>query len=294
MGRSFEWPGRGLLRGYRCPVLACLIFTLIFISCVNGSAQSDQVVAREQKAFFEAWLRRELHGDELRQVTDEFIAYFTKQGKDRAGIHEATKQFLEYAKILRQQDGAPLALNLRHSLLEANYFNPNLQNTTELRLLTEPDPVRVADPGGKHLMTEKDVVALANLMAFSNSEAEPRPRDFARRQIESLIAELDRSFGNHPNASLIPRFYRETAALWAGILREWPTLNATERGQARAYAAKGCMAPIDEFRLYGRLLDLNEYDAFGHWQSDISEGYLHIWLLQMRLTSLQNALFGSR
>jgi hypothetical protein len=69
-----------------CFVLVGLLFTLIFISCATGMAQSDQVVARGLKTFFEAWLKRELRGDELRKVTDEFIAYFAKKGKDRAGI----------------------------------------------------------------------------------------------------------------------------------------------------------------------------------------------------------------
>jgi hypothetical protein len=56
----------------------------IFISCADGMAQSDQMVARAQKAFFEAWLKRELSGDELRKVTDEFIVFYTKMGKNRA------------------------------------------------------------------------------------------------------------------------------------------------------------------------------------------------------------------
>jgi hypothetical protein len=141
------------LRG--CLVLAGLLSTLVFISCVEGAAQSDQVVARGLKVFFEAWTERELSGDELRKVTDEFIVYNSKKGKKRAEIHESSKLFLEFAKILREQKGSPRALLLRHHLLEANYFDSDMQNTTELRLLTEPDPVRVVDPGGKHLMTER-------------------------------------------------------------------------------------------------------------------------------------------
>ena len=67
-----------------CFVLAGLLSTLIFILCADGMAQSDQVVARGQKVFFEAWLERELSGDELRKVTDEFIVFYTKMGKNRA------------------------------------------------------------------------------------------------------------------------------------------------------------------------------------------------------------------
>jgi hypothetical protein len=271
-----------------CFLLVCLLFTLIFISCVDGAAQSDQVVARGQKAFFEAWLGRELRGDELRKITDEFIAYYTKKGKDQAGIQEATKLFLEYGKILREQDGTPRALTLRHFLLQANYFNPDMQNTTELRLLTEPDPVRVVDPGGKSLMTERDVVALANLLSFSNSGEEPRSKEFSRQQIDSLTVELDRRFGNYPNADLMPRYFRETAALWAGIRREWPNLSAEQKRQVRAYAAKGNMAPMDDYKLYGKLLDLNIYEAFSHWNYDLTSAMIKLQGELMILNSIVN------
>src|SRR5262245_40981328 len=146
-----------------CLVVTGLLVTLIFISCVNGAAQSDQAVAHDMKAFFEAWLGRDLRGDELRKVTDDVIAYHTRRGKNQAGIREYVKIFLEHAKFLREREGAPGAFMRRHLLLELNYFEPDLQNTTTLRLLTEPDPVRVVDVGERHLLTESDVVALANL-----------------------------------------------------------------------------------------------------------------------------------
>jgi hypothetical protein len=281
------WPLRSCRRSFG---FLCLLFTLIFISGADCVAQSDQVVAREQKAFFEAWLRRELRGDELRKVTDEFIAFFAKKGKDRAGIHEATKQFLEYAKFLREHDGAPLAFTLRHRLIEANYFDPDMQNTTELRLLTEPDPVRVVDPGGKYLMTEKEVVALANLLSFSNSDEEPRSKAFSRQKIDSLAIELDRAFGNYPKANRMPRYFRETAALWAGIRREWPKLSAEQKRQVRAYAAKGSMAPMDDYKLYGKLLDLNIYEAFGHWNYDVTTAMMKIQGDLWILNSIQNEM----
>jgi hypothetical protein len=250
-----------------CFVLAGLLSTLIFISCVDGVAQSDQVAARAQKAFFEAWLKRELRGDELRKVTDEFIAFYAKKGKDRAAIHEAAKVFLGYAKILREQDGAPMAIRLRHELLEANYFAPDLQNTTELRLLLEPDPVRVVDPRVKHLMTEQDVVALANLFSFiTNSDEGPRSQKVERKKIDAMTIELDRAFRD---AAAMDRYFHETAALWAGIRREWPNLSAGQKRQVRAYVTHGQMAPMDDYKLYGRLLDLNDSEAFQYAFNDI-------------------------
>jgi hypothetical protein len=61
---------------------------------------------------------------------------------------------------LREHDDCPKGRNLRHRPLEANYFTPDMQNTTELRLLLEPDPARVVEPREKALMTEQDVIAL--------------------------------------------------------------------------------------------------------------------------------------
>jgi hypothetical protein len=274
--------------------LACLLLAPPFVSCNNAIVASDPVVEREQKAFYEAWLRRELSGDELRKVTDEFIAYYTKKGKDRAGIHEATKPFLEYAKLLRERDSAPISLTLRHRLLEANYFDPDMRNTTELQLLTEPDPVSVVDPGGKRLMTEKEVEALASLISFSNSNGAPRLQEFSSQQIRRLTTELDRAFGNHPTARLMPRFYRETAALWAGILREWPNLSAEQKRQARAYAGKGIMAPMDDYKLYGKLLDLNLAGAFSHWSSDSAIAVAKLEIEASIIDNLWNAILTTR
>lgn len=122
--RTFEsrnsWPGHSRCVGLW---LVVLLSMLTFISCTNGAVASDSVVAHEQKAFFEAWLRRDLRGDELRMVTDEFVAFYAKTGKNTAGIHEATRLFLDYARTLREQDGTPKALTLRHLLLEASYFD---------------------------------------------------------------------------------------------------------------------------------------------------------------------------
>ena len=233
-------------------------------------------MARGQKAFFEAWLKCELSGDELRKVTDEFIAFYAKRGKDRAGIHEAIKPFLEDAKILREHDGAPRAIRLRHELLVANYFDPDMQNTAELRLLLEPDPVRVARRTQilNTLMTESDVVALAHLIPFSTSDDEPRSRKLSRQRIDSLAAEVNRFYSKWPyNTVALERRFQEAAELWAGIQREWPNLNAEQKSMVREYAGRSYMAPMTEY-LYGKILDLNEYEASSRQYSDVSTALL--------------------
>jgi hypothetical protein len=232
-------------------------------------------VARGLKTFFEAWLKRELRGDELRKVTDEFIAYYAKKGTDRAGIHEAAKEFLGYAKILREHDGCPLGITFRHNLLEANYFDPDMQNTTELRLLLEPDPARVVQQDEKRLMTERDVVALANLCSFiTNSDEAPRSQKVERKTIDAMTIELDRAFRG--DAGYMNRYFRETAALWAGIQREWPKLSAEQKRKVRAYVTHGHMAPMDEVKLYGRLLDLDDAEAFKHAAADTNEAAMTV------------------
>jgi hypothetical protein len=242
---------------------------------VGATDASDPVVEREQKAFFEAWLRRELRGDELRKVTDEFIAFYIKNGKDRAGIHEATKPFLEYAKLLRERDGAPVAFTLRHHLLEANYFDPNMQNTTELRLLTELDPVRVVDPKWKRLMTEKDLVALVNLSNFVKSKGEPRRQEVSRQNLDRVAIKLNHMF-NDSKADWMLRFFCDTAAFWAGVQQEWPHLTDDETRQVRAYSMAGCEASFKDYKMYGRLLGLNDRAAFDRSKADMRDAALLI------------------
>lgn len=123
----------------------------------------------------------------------------------------------------------------RHSLIEANYLNPDLHGTIELRLFAEPDPVRVVDVRSRRLMTERDVVALANLRHFAKSGAEPRHREPSRERIEELVSLLKRSIG--ANGGTLPQFFADAAAFWTGVRQQWPYFSAQQRGMARAYAA---------------------------------------------------------
>jgi hypothetical protein len=264
-----------------CFALICLLCAMACGSGSGAAAQSDQVVARQQKAFFEVWLRRPLRGDELRLITDEFIAFFTKRGKDRAAIHEATKPFAEYTKFLREHDDTPGALTLRHQVLVANYFEPDMQKTTELKLLTEPDPVRVVDPGYKRLMTEKDVVALANIYNFANSEGEPRHKDLSRQGIDRLVAALDRAYGNYPEATEMPQFYGETAAFWAGVRQHWPQLTAEEKRQARVYADSTYKARMP-VPLYAKLFGLDTNAAASRYLDDVNAVMVYINKVNMQ------------
>jgi hypothetical protein len=272
-----------------CFVVSCLLLILVSISCVDGAAQSDQVAERNLKAFYEAFLGRQMSRGELREVTGEFIRIHTARGENSASMQKIAQLFGSYAKILREQKGSPLEIHVRHALINASYFEPLTQNTTSLRLLTEPDPVRVVDPGTQRLMTESEVVALANLIYFSTSQGDPRHRELSRRDVDRLVAVLDRMVGNYRDADRMPAFFVEAGVLWAGIRQHWPQLNAGERRQARTYAGKGFMAPMDT-EMYAKLLALTPSAAFSHWTEDKTNANLKLFGKQWEIQSLQNAV----
>jgi len=231
-------------------------------------------VAPEVKVFYRAWMRRELRPDELQAVTREYIGALTRQGMTPAKIEEDAKTRLaEETKLLRERDGAPVAITFRRHVLEAYYFDPVLKekNPTELRLISETDPPRILDRKHKHLMTQGDVVALANLIVFTGSQGDPHRTAFSRQQIDQLAAGVERSFRTGPGDDFffMPKYYFEASALWAGILREWRALTPAEKLQVRNYAANGRMAPMDDPKLYARLLDLSPGDGYLHKHDDI-------------------------
>jgi hypothetical protein len=259
----------GLRRSHacgKCFALAFLLFALTIVSCLDGEAQSDPVVARHMGEFYEAFLGRKLSGSELRGIVDAFIKGCTKEGKSRAAIHEIARAFDPHTKVLRECKDCPAVLTLRHRLIEVNYFQ-NV-NATELRYLTEPDPVRVVGPVTKRLMTERDVVALYNLHKFSTSDKDPQHKELSRQEIDRLAAELDRAIGTDPKSIQMPQFCTEAAALWAGIRQEWPRLSAAEKRGVRAYAGKGYKAYIPSPEMYTRLLGLNPNAAFSRHMNE--------------------------
>jgi hypothetical protein len=278
----------GLRRSHvcgECFAMAFLLVVMIFVSCIDSGAQSDQVVARHMKAFFEAFLGRKLSGSELREVTDEFIKYHTGKGKIRTAVHESAQKFGSYVNILREGKGGPADFTLRHIRIEANYFEPELKNSTFLRLLTEPDPVRVVNPRSKRLMTERDVVALANIRDFAKSEGDPRHKELSRQEIDRLVVGLDRFFDNAPKAGQMPQFFSETAAFWAGVRREWPQFSAEEKNLARAYANKTWRIRM-QAQMYGKLLGLTPKAALSRQMDDVSNRLIMITNIQLEISNL--------
>jgi len=271
-------------------VLVCLLPVLFLSSC--GADASDPEVARHIGAFFEAFTDRDLSRDELRQVTDEFIEFHALNGRDRDGIRETARTFDGYTNILREREEGPTTLSMRHLRIAINYFNPDLQNTLMLRLLTEPDPVRVIDVRSRRLMTERDVIALANIRHFSRSQGVPRHTALSRQQIEAMVALLKATVGG--NSGNMPQFFGDAAAFWAGVQQEWPHLSAEQRQLARAYADRmwRIKMPVE---MYGRLLGLDPKAALSRYSDDVSARISEMTDLNMLLGNLpfvMDAIFG--
>jgi hypothetical protein len=96
------------------------------------------------------------------------------------------------------------------------------------------DPVRIADKRSGLKMTERDVIAFANLHHFAKTGSAPRHHDLSRDQIDRLTSILDRALSK--SGSRMPRAYAESAELWANIQRSWSDLSTDERMDAREFA----------------------------------------------------------
>jgi hypothetical protein len=182
----------------------------------------------------------------------------------------------------------------RHVLLEVNYLNPDMHDTLELRLLNSPDPVRVVDARSRRLMTERDVVALANIRHFAKSEGAPRHRPLTHRQIEELVSVLRATVGG--NSGNMPRFFGEAAAFWAGVQQEWPKLNAEQRSLARAYAGRTWRVSMP-VEMYASLWGLDRAAAMNRWTSDVStriRGRADSFGGMDSLNAAIDAMFGGR
>jgi hypothetical protein len=262
----------------------------MLMSCEAGS--SDPAVSRDLQAFFEAFIGRDLSGRELSEVTEEFIELHTLNGRTPAAYRDIATRLDSRARILRSEASAPAAITVRHTLLETNYLNPDLHGTTQLRLLNEPDPVRVVDVRSRRLMTERDVIALANLRRFAKQDGAPRHEQPSRQQIEELVAALRAAVG--VNSGNMPQFFGEAAAFWAGVQREWSSLDAGEKSVVRAYADRTWRIEMP-VELYGRLWGLEPQAASRRHADDISARIAGITLINMQLGNLprvMDAIFG--
>jgi hypothetical protein len=80
------------------------------------------------------------------------------------------------------------------------------------------------------------------------------------------------------------------APLWAGIQREWPNLSAEQKRKVRAYAAHRHLAPMDEYKLYARLLDLDDSEAQKRAISDVNRAGMTMTVELLRTRELLHTL----
>ena len=99
---------------------------------------------------------------------------------------------------------------------------------------SKADPVRIADKRSGLKMTERDVIAFANLHHFARTGSAPRHHDLSRDQIDKLTYHLDRALSESGNR--MPRAYAESAELWANIQRSWSGLSTDKRTEVREFA----------------------------------------------------------
>jgi hypothetical protein len=273
-----------------CRAFAFLAALFWLVACQGRAV--DAPVARHLDPFFEAFVGRELSRDELQQVTNEFVEYHTLHGRDRPAMLEVAGRFGEFANKLRDSERGPAALSLRHARIAANFFDPDVQHTLFLRLLIAPDPVRVVDVRSRRLMTERDVVALANIRHFARSKGAPRHEELSRQQIDEMVALLRATVGG--NSGNMPQFFGEAAAFWAGVQQEWQQLDVEQRQLVRAYADRmwRIQMPVE---LYGRLWGLDPQAASSRHADDVSARIGAITDLSMLLGNLpfvMDAIFG--
>lgn len=250
--------------------LSVLMLGLLGLAaCAESRADvdSDPLVARRMTSFYEVYTGRKLSAAEARQVEKEFVIGHARGGMDLPAIRNVARAFGDTLILLREENGYAAALSARHQILELNYFRPDMQGTLELKLMTEPDPVRVADPRARRLMTERDVVALANLYRFANSSDDPRHGALPRAGVEELVAALKRSVAE--NGGAIPQFFGEAAAFWAGVRQQWPYFSPEQRKMVRGYALNTWRVSMP-VEMYVSLWGLDRRAASGRWTNDVS------------------------
>jgi hypothetical protein len=246
--------------------IALSVVTTFLAFCTDASA--DAVVARHMGDFFRSYLGRDLTTSELKAVTEEFVSISRREGKNLTAIHERARGFDRHTRLLRQGKDGPAVHTARDMVIQANFFRPIMQNTIELRLFLQPDPVRVVDTRSQRIMTERDVIALVNIYRFAKSSGGPVHRDLSRQEIERAVADLTRAVGGA--SGKMPRFFTEASTFWIGVRQEWPTLSTSEQTLVRAYTTRTWRIKLPR-ELFARLWGLDSAAAARRSMDDRTE-----------------------
>ncbi len=247
-----------------------------FARPADGVYRSDAQMRTLAARFFSAYLKRPLSAEELRQVTHEWLVHCDRFSAEERREYDAG--VAELTEAIRRHDPLDGAHAQRRALLVSNYFSPSQQRTLTLALLGEPDPVRVASRGSEQVMTEGDVVAFVNVMVWLDAGGAPRHQRLTREQIEKAVSAL-KGMHEHPTRPMpMPRFNSEYAAYWAGVQREWPRLDATQREYVRRYPQHLSHTDLP-VELFERVWGLDHTDAGLRRLSDTMDATMDLTLM---------------
>jgi hypothetical protein len=261
--------------------LTRLTFALLAAVAACEAGPADAEVARYMGAFYSAYVGRDLSRAELRELTEQVVRIGVEGGQTAEQIRELARAFGPSTKIMAA--GGAAAETQRHWFLNENYFRPKLQGTIEQRLMTEGNPVRVTDRRSGRVITERDIVALANLRDFARSKSAPRHRDLSRAEIDTAAKKLDALVGG--DNGRMPQFFAEASVFWIGVQQEWPKLDAGQRDLARAYAARTWRIRLPP-QMYERLWGLPRNKVFGRQADDVSARLGQITMINAQLGNL--------
>jgi hypothetical protein len=261
--------------------LTRLAFALLIALAACEAGPADAEVARHMGAFYSAYVGRELTRAELRELTDQVVRFGVDAGQSPEQIRKHARAFGPSTKII--EGGGAAAETQRHWFLNENFFRPKLQGTIEVRLMAEGNPVRVTDRRSGRVMTERDIVALANLRDFARSKGAPRHRDLSRAEIEAAVKKLNALVGG--DNGRMPQFFAEASVFWIGVRQEWPRLSTEQRNLARAYAARTWRIRLPP-EMHERLWGLPRNRVFGRQADDLSARLGEMTMINAQLGNL--------
>lgn len=232
-------------------------------SSLAGLAKA-QVPESEVRAklgsLFQTFLGRPLTDSEHDTVTEEFIGLFGKEGCGDL-CAKALAWNMELIASVEANPNTPTALRIRHVFVQATYFSKKQFGSKIQRLFAEPDPIRVVNREDGRLMTERDIVALANLSVLAETGEFP-DSEWSPGQISKIASHLNALVGTVPDSRHMhmPPLWAMAAPFWAGVKKLWPDFDAKERQTVRSIVAK----PIDVIpsaSLLAATLELSQKEA---------------------------------
>jgi hypothetical protein len=136
-------------------------------------------------------------------------------------------------------------------------------------LINEPDPVRFFDAATRRIMTELDVVALANLIVFAGSDGGPRHRNLSFQEAETFVRERLCDLSRCG----VSVFFNEAGILWAGIQQQWPHFTAEEKRKARFYVQRG-RGNIMSVNQTAKVLGIDRWAALDRLTSGMADTFI--------------------